>query len=210
MRLVSLISGGIDSPVAAYMMANVGADVILLHMDNRPYSDDRTIEKVKLLAEQLRRVSGKDMPLYIASHGMSQTAIGKKCGGYQCVMCKRTMMSVAAGFAERNGCSGVIMGDSLGQVASQTLKNLFAESAGIAVPIVRPLIGMDKIEIENIGKRIGTYEISIRPEKPCAALPPRPVTAASAGKIEELQSKLDFCQMITDSLDSVQLISGMR
>jgi len=208
MRLVSLMSGGIDSPVAAYLMAKAGADVIILHMDNRPYSDDRSIEKVKLLAEQLRRETGKEMPLYTASHGMSQTAIKKKCGGYQCVMCKRTMMVVASEFAKRNGCSGVIMGDSLGQVASQTLKNLFAESGDLKFPIVRPLIGMDKIEIEAIGKRIGTYEISIRQEPPCAALPPKPVTGASAQKIHELQEKLDFRKMIDDSVNSAQLISG--
>jgi len=208
MRLVALISGGIDSPVAAYLMAKTGADIVILHMDNRPYSDDRSIEKVKLIAEQLRHVTGKEMPLYTASHGMSQTLIKRKCGGYQCVMCKRTMMFVASEFAKRNGCSGVIMGDSLGQVASQTLKNIFAESSGLNFPIVRPLIGMDKIEIENIGKRIGTYEISILPEQPCAALPPKPTTGASSDKIIELQEKLDFRQMIDDSVDSAKPISG--
>jgi thiamine biosynthesis protein ThiI len=204
------MSGGIDSPVAAYVMSKAGADMILLHMDNRPYTDDRSIGKVKLLAEQLRRATGKEMPLYAASHGMSQTSIKRICGGYQCVMCKRTMMFVASEFARRNGCSGVVMGDSLGQVASQTLKNIFAESRDIDFPIVRPLIGMDKIEIEAIGKRIGTYDISIMPESPCGALPPRPITEANPKKIEELQSKLDFRQMIEYSLDSVQLISGTR
>ena len=208
MRLVALISGGIDSPVAAYVMAKAGADIIILHMDNRPYCDDRSIEKVKRIAEQLRRVTGKDMPLYAASHGMSQTLIKRKCGGYQCVMCKRTMMFVASEFAGKNGCSGVVMGDSLGQVASQTLKNIFAESGGLNFPIVRPLIGMDKIEIESIGKRIGTYDISILPEQPCAALPPKPTTGASVDKICELQEKLDFRQMIEDSVNSVKLISG--
>ena len=210
MRLVSLISGGIDSPVAAYLMSKNGADVVLLHMDNRPYSDDRGIEKVKLLAEQLRRATGKDLPLYAAPHGMSQTAIKRVCGGYQCVMCKRTMISVASEFAKRNGCSGVIMGDSLGQVASQTLKNIFAEMRGLDIPVVRPLIGMDKIEIESIGKRIGTYEISIQHESPCGALPPRPITEANPKKLEELQSKLDFRQMVEDSVNSIRLISGTR
>ena len=210
MRLVSLISGGIDSPVAAYLMSNAGAEVMLLHMDNRPYCDDRNMEKVKAVAEQLRRTTGRDLPLYAASHGMSQTAIKRVCGGYQCVMCKRTMMFVASEFAKRNGCSGIIMGDSLGQVASQTLRNIFAETRGLDLPVVRPLVGMDKIEIENIGKRIGTYEISIRPESPCGALPPRPITEANPKKVDELQSKLDFPKLVGDSVSSIRLISGTR
>lgn len=210
MKLVSLMSGGIDSPVAAYMMSEVGADVVLLHMDNRPYTDERSIEKAQLLAEKLREVTGKPFPLYVAAHGPSQTQIKEKCSNYQCVMCKRTMMFVASEFAKMSGCSGVIMGDSLGQVASQTLKNLRSETVGLDIPIVRPLIGLDKIEIEAIGKRIGTYEISITQEPSCGVVPVKPITEAVPSKILELQSKLEFDKMVADSFNSVRLMSGTR
>lgn len=208
MRLVALLSGGIDSPVAAYTMSSAGADVVLLHMDNRPYSDDRSIEKVKLLAERLRNVTGKDIPLFVAAHGDNQTRIKEKCGSYQCVICKRTMMFVAREFALKNGCSGIIMGDSLGQVASQTLRNIRSETTGLKFPVVRPLIGLDKLEIESIGKSIGTYEISIMPEPPCGVVPLRPITEAEPKKILELQSKLEFGNMVASSAGSAELISG--
>jgi Thiamine biosynthesis ATP pyrophosphatase len=207
MKTVVLMSGGIDSPVAAYIMSKV-SDVILLHMDNRPYSDDRSISKVVKQAEQLRKVSGKEMPLYVAEHGKSQTSIKEVCGPYQCVMCKRVMMSVAAEFAKRIGASGVVMGDSLGQVASQTLKNIKAESAGLNFPVLRPLIGYDKLEIEAVGKEIGTYDISTMKEQGCSVVPVRPVTEAEPKEILELQSKLAFNELIEYSVSSIKRISG--
>ena len=200
------MSGGIDSPVAAYKMIERGADVILLHMDNRPYTDDRSIEKVKRIAERLRTVTGKEIRLYKADHGKSQSLIQEIGENYQCVLCKRTMMNVAKELAVRNGCSGIIMGDSLGQVASQTLRNIRSESFDLGFPVIRPLIGLDKLEIEAIAKDIGTYELSILPESPCGVLPLRPITEAEPRKVLSLQSKLDFKGMITASADSAELI----
>ena len=207
MRLVALISGGIDSPVAAYKMAKLDADVILLHMDNRPYTDDRCIEKVKKIAERLRSVTGKEFPLYAADHGKNQTLIKQGGGGsYQCVLCKRLMMRVAKEFALMNGCSAIVMGDSLGQVASQTLKNIRSESFDLDFPVLRPLIGLDKLEIEAVAKEIGTYELSILPDAPCGAVPLRPMTEAEPKKVASLQSSLDFERMVMSSADSAKLI----
>ncbi|MDR0198479.1 MAG: tRNA 4-thiouridine(8) synthase ThiI, partial [Methanomassiliicoccaceae archaeon] len=125
MRLVALISGGIDSPVAAYKMIGRGADVVLLHMDNRPHTDGRCFDKVRKIAHRLATVTEREIPLYVADHGKNQTLVRKGCdSSYQCVFCKRLMMFTAKEFALRNGCSGIIMGDSLGQVASQTLRNI--------------------------------------------------------------------------------------
>ena len=206
-RLVSLLSGGIDSPVAAYKMAERGADIVLLHMDNRPHTDDRCIDKVKKIAARLREVTGKDIPLYAADHGGNQSLIKKGCdNSYQCVLCKRLMMHVAKEFALRNGCSGIIMGDSLGQVASQTLKNIRSESSDLGFPVVRPLIGLDKLEIEAVAKEIGTYPISILPELPCGVVPQRPITEAEPSKVMLLQSKLEFNRMVTVSADSAERI----
>jgi len=206
MKLVALISGGIDSPVAAYKMIMQNADVILLHMDNRPYTDDRCIEKVKKIAERLRTVTKKEIKLYKADHGMNQSLIKEVCDNYQCVLCKRVMMHVAKEIAIREGCAGIIMGDSLGQVASQTLRNIRSESVNLDVPVIRPLIGSDKLEIEAIAKEIGTYEISITQESPCGALPIRPITEAEPQKILSFQSMLDFDKMIKASADSAELV----
>jgi len=207
MKLVALISGGIDSPVAAYTMSQRGADVILLHMDNRPYTDDRCLEKVKKIAERLNVVTGKDIPLYAAEHGMNQTLIKKRCdNSYQCVLCKRLMMLVAKEFGIRNGCSGIIMGDSLGQVASQTLRNIRSESSDLGFPVVRPLIGLDKLEIEAIAKNIGTYELSILPEPSCGVVPQRPITEAQFSKVISLQAQLDIDDMITNSVNSAKCV----
>jgi len=207
MRLIALVSGGIDSPVASYKMIERGADVILLHMDCRPYADGRSIDKVKRIAERLKEFTGKEVPLYSAGHGDNQTLIRKRCdSGYRCVMCKRLMMFVAKELALRNGCSGIIMGDSLGQVASQTLRNIRSGSFDLGFPVVRPLIGLDKLEIEAIAKRIGTYELSILHESPCGILPPRPITEAEPFKVVSQQSLLDFERMVMSSADSAERV----
>ena len=207
MKLVALISGGFDSPIASYVMARGGADVILLHMDNGIYSSKKEIEKVKKLAERLREVTGKEFPLYILNHEANQTLIKERCDhSYQCVMCKRTMQFVAREFAKKHGCSGIIMGDSLGQVASQTLRNIRAEGSGLDFPVVRPLIGMDKTEIIDIAREIGTYDISSIQSGGCGVVPQKPITEARTDKVMELQSKLDFEKMISVCVDSAKLV----
>ena len=203
MKFVTLLSGGIDSPVAAYLMANVGADVILLHMDNGEYGDPKEIDKVKKIAARLSEITGKELPLFIAAHGPNQEAIKKNCEySYQCVMCKRVMQNVAKRFAQMNGCDGIIMGDSLGQVASQTLRYIKAEQCDVDFPIVRPLIGLDKEEIINIAKRIGTFDISIIQTGGCKVVPMKPVTEATIDKVLANEAKLDFEKLVADSADN--------
>ena len=206
MKLVALISGGIDSPVASYIMSKMGADVILLHMDNGIYAGNDA-EKVIKLSKRLEEVTGKKFPVYVLNHEVNQTMIKEHCEhSYQCVMCKRTMQHVAREFAKKHGCSGIIMGDSLGQVASQTLRNIRAEGAELNFPIVRPLIGMDKNEIIDIAKGIRTYEISIIQTGGCGVVPLKPITEARTDKVLELQSKLDFEKMVADCVESARLI----
>ena len=206
MKLVALISGGIDSPVASYIMSKMGADVILLHMDNGIYAGE-DVDKVIKLSKRLEEVTGKKFPVYVLNHEINQTMIKERCEhSYQCVMCKRTMQHVAREFAKKHGCSGIIMGDSLGQVASQTLRNIRAEGAELNFPIVRPLIGMDKNEIIDIAKEIGTYDISIIQTGGCGVVPLKPITEARVDKVLELQSKLDFEKMVADCVESARLI----
>jgi len=207
-KLIALISGGIDSPVAAYIMDKAGAEITLLHMDNRPFADDVSIEKVKEIAEQLRSVTGSPFPLYSSPHGMSQERISKTCdNNYQCVMCKRVMLRVAQEVGEKLGCGGIVMGDSLGQVASQTLRNLRYSSNGLRVPVVRPLIGYDKLEIEAVAKQIGTYEISIRHSEGCSIVPAKPITEADIKKMQKFDTSLDLDQLVKNAAEGVVRIS---
>lgn len=207
MRLVSLLSGGIDSPVATYVMARAGAEVILLHMDNRPYADDAILEHVGRLADRLREVTGQEMPLYSAPHHLAQKAIADGCEKpYQCVMCKRAMQMTAKALAVRLGCGGIIMGDSLGQVASQTLKNIMSENVGLGFPVARPLIGYDKLEIEAIAKEIGTYEISIEPVSGCSLVPANPITEADSRKILGFDSVISLEALVGTVAEGAELI----
>jgi thiamine biosynthesis protein ThiI len=202
-RLVALISGGIDSPVAASLMASRGAEITLLHMDNRPFGDERGLKKVQAQAELLRSASGQQMPLLIAPHGENQTIIKRNCdNSYQCVLCKTLMLKVAEQVALNTGCHGIVMGDSLGQVASQTLRNLDVVGRSISLPILRPLIGLDKLDIEAIGKKVGTYAISIMPEMPCTAVPNRPITQADSNKMRIQEERIDLPTMVESSVRS--------
>lgn len=193
MKVVCLLSGGIDSPVAAYCLSRNGAEVILLHMDNRPYSDERSVDKVMRLAGRLGTALGKEVELWTAPHGYNQLQISKHAQkNLQCVLCKRTMLKVARNLARSLGAEAVATGESMGQVASQTLYNLGAEESGLGFPVLRPLIGFDKLEIEGLAKEIGTYEISIERGMACSIVPYRPATMATADLVEKQEARLDI------------------
>jgi tRNA uracil 4-sulfurtransferase len=211
MKVVCLLSGGIDSPVAAYMMADRGAEVVLLHMDNRPFADDMATEKVVRLRERLESVLGREMRLFVAPHGPNQEIFAKQCSHpYQCILCKRTMLHVAKGLALRLGGEAVVTGESLGQVASQTLHNLRVESHGLDFPVLRPLIGLDKIEIEGLAKRIGTYEISTGVASPCAIVPKHPITMCKLDDLLLQQSKVDFMGMVDSAASQAEEVRYRR
>lgn len=193
MRIVCLISGGIDSPAAAYSLARNNAEIILLHMDNRPYSGEGSVNKVIRLTEALEAALEQSLELWTAPHGISQFRISKYCqSNLQCVLCKRTMLKVARNIAKELDADAIATGDSLGQVASQTLYNLNAEERGLDFPVLRPLIGLDKLEIEHMAKEIGTYDISIEKGDACSIVPFRPITMASPELIIEQERRLDL------------------
>ena len=195
--------------MAACLMAQRGAEMVLLHMDNRPFSSDLGVRKAALLAEALHRATGQEMPLYMAPHGENQAVNKERCqSSYQCVLCKRLMLRTAQAVARNVGASGIVMGDSLGQVASQTLNNIRAEQHGLELPVLRPLIGLDKLEIERLAKEIGTYEISIMSDggKDCTAVPSRVITNASVKDILDEEAKVDLGSMAARSAEKAKRV----
>jgi thiamine biosynthesis protein ThiI len=213
-KAVCLLSGGIDSPVAAYTIGRNGAEVVMLHMDNRPYSPGDTVSKAIRLTSKIEENLGRPVPLYVAPHGVSQLLISQRCQrNLQCVLCKRTMLKAARDLARRIGADAVVTGESLGQVASQTLYNIVSEQSGLAFPVLRPLIGLDKLEIEAIAKRLGTYEISIEKGIPCTIVPHRPATTASPEMMAAQERKLNLellAQHAADEAFEVRMPSSSR
>jgi thiamine biosynthesis protein ThiI len=204
MKLLSLISGGIDSPVATYMMLNQDAEVDMVHFDNRPFTDDGQFNKTKSLVEHLGKYTKNEIKTYIVPHKESHIAFGKHCKrNLHCVLCRRMMFRVSERLAESKGAGALLTGESLGQVASQTLRNIKTESQAVSIPILRPVIGLDKIEIEAVAKKIGSYEISILPGMCCSIVPKRPSTYSNLDTVLEEEEKIDIEGLMEKSLEGV-------
>ncbi len=208
MKGIMLLSGGIDSPVAAMMMLDRGLDLILLHLDNRPFTDDREFDKVKRLAARLSELAGRELPFYVAKHGLlAQAPTAKACDRhYHCILCRRTMLRVAERLAKQEGATSIVTGESMGQVASQTLRNLAVEENVVSIPILRPLVGLDKTEIIERGRNFDTFDISISSGLCCTIVPEKPSTMARLEKIEGEEAKLDVDAMIDSLMDSMELM----
>jgi tRNA uracil 4-sulfurtransferase len=198
-RGVMLMSGGIDSPVAMNFLLRRGHELLAVHMDNRPFTDDSPLEKVVDHLALLRARYGQPIPLYVVPHGSTQTTLMRNTDRHVgCVLCRRFMWRSAERIAEREGASFLVTGEALGQVASQTLSNMHNATAVVRLPIVRPLIGFDKHEIEAVAKEIGTYGISIRPGVCCQAVPDRPATRSNLLQIQREEELVDADRIIED------------
>ncbi len=207
MKVVSLLSGGIDSPVSTHMLLRKGVEVIALHYDNQPFTDEKMLNKTKELIARLEEHSGKSMKKYVVPHGPSQAVIARNAHRrYQCVMCRRMMFRIAERIAEMEGAEAIATGESLGQVASQTLSNIRTEEQAVNIPILRPVIGLDKVEIERIAKEIGTYEASIGPGLCCTIVPEKPSTKARLKAILEEESKIDIEDLVKKALEGAEVI----
>ena len=191
-RVVALLSSGIDSPVAVWLMMKRGCGVIPLHFSVSPAQT----EQVQAIIEVLNRYAyGWALRPIILSH---QEVLGPTLARlrelrqerWTCLFCKRTMLEKGAEIAVKMGASALVTGDSLGQVASQTLSNLEVISYGISKPIMRPLIGLDKTEIMDLARRIGTYEASIQHSHTCPFLPTKPLTQSSVEKLRQLLAQM--------------------
>jgi len=208
MKLVALLSGGIDSPVAVHRMMALGADVVALHMDNRPYGGlEHQLTKVRELAKRLEVLHGRKVRLFAAPHGENHAVFLKECKiRLHCVLCRRMMLRIAGALAKREGASALLTGESLGQVASQTLQNIAAEYPASPVQVLRPLIGLDKQEIVEMAKAIGTYETSIQPGSCCTAVPEKPATCAEISELECEERKLKLDDLVAACVASIKEI----
>lgn len=193
-RALLLISGGIDSPVAGYMMAKRGLEVCALHFQSPPYTGERAWLKVQTLTEELCKYCGV-IDLFSAAFTEIQVEIKNKCPEELfTVIMRRFMMRVALRLAEKEECGAIITGESLAQVASQTMPAIACTDAVATIPVFRPLIGMDKQEIIEISNKIGTFETSILPYEDCCTVftPKHPKTRPTIEMIEEAEKALDI------------------
>jgi thiamine biosynthesis protein ThiI len=192
-RVVALLSSGIDSPVATWMMMKRGCGVIPVHFSTSPAQT----EQVEAIVEALNRhgYGWRLRPIILSHQEVLGPALARlhemRQERWTCLFCKRVILTKAAEIAEEMEASALVTGDSLGQVASQTLSNLEVISYGIGKPILRPLIGLDKVEIMAIARQIGTYEASIQDAHTCPFLPDRPLTQASVAKLLELLDRME-------------------
>lgn len=206
--LFALLSGGIDSPVAAWKMMRRGASCDFIHFHSYPQTDKASIEKAKDLARELAKWQGHSK-LFLAPFLPIQKEFFFKCEKkYLVLLYRRVMMKMAQEFALKNKALGLVTGESLGQVASQTLENMAAVSEVCELPIYRPLIGNDKEEIIKTAKDIGTYDISILPHEDCCSLfvPKHPEIRASAEELVEEEKKIDLLGLIEAALNNTEEI----
>lgn len=207
-RGIVLLSGGIDSPVSAYRMAKRGMDLLYLHFHSFPYTSLQAKEKVITLAKTLKKYTYAGKMLVIPFTKIQQ-AIHEKCPAeFMITIMRRFMMRIAEKLALKHGCGAIITGESLGQVASQTLESINVTNSVVKMPVFRPLIGMDKTEIIDVAKAINTFETSILPYEDCCTvfLPKFPVIKPKLEIIERAESALPIWELIDEVIEQVETI----
>lgn len=203
-----LLSGGIDSPVAGYMIAKRGVSLTAIHYHSFPYTSDRSKQKVIDLARHLTRYSGP-FRLHIVPFTEIQQELYEKCPDSQLtVLMRRFMMKIAEQIAIKEGAKALITGESIGQVASQTIEALGVTNDAVSLPVFRPLIGLDKVEIMDIAQEIGSYETSILPYEDCCTIftPKHPVTHPKLERIKASEKLVDGDRLITEAVSNTELI----
>ena len=206
-RMISLVSGGIDSPVATYLMMKRGCDITILNFNNHPYTSGSNEKIIKIYKKLQEYASGSDLRLYQVNYG----DFLKKCSDeapprMTCVLCKSGMYQIAEKFAKTEKALAIIDGSSVGQVASQTLPNILATRYSTSMPVLSPLIGLDKTEISEMAEKIGTFQISILPDAECSAAPKHPETNAVLEKVLEVQKDIEMDDELAKVLSSLNKI----
>ena len=208
-RVVSLVSAGIDSPVATFQMMKRGCDVTILHFNTDPYTKCSGECKIIKLVEKIKEYSsGSKLKFYTVRYGdFLSKCIEEAPSRMTCVLCKSGMYQIAEKLAIKEKALAIVDGSSLGQVASQTLPNILATRQSTTLPILSPLIGLDKVEIQKIAEKIGTFEISILPESDCSAAPKHPETNAVLENVLQVQEDINMSQELENILSTLNKIS---
>ena len=205
---IIMLSGGIDSPVAMYMMAKRGMTLRSVHFHSFPYTSMQAKQKVLDLAKIVKKYT-LHMTVDVVSFTEIQTAIHEKCPEeYMITNMRRFMMRIAEKLAQKHGAGAVITGESLGQVASQTLESITSTNSVATLPVFRPLIGFDKDEIIEIAQKIGTFETSILPYEDCCTifLPKKPVTKPRLSAVLKVESALDVETLVNNALQNIEVV----
>lgn len=207
-RGMVLLSGGIDSPVAAWMMAKRGMVIDAVHFHSYPYTSPRAQQKVEELAEIVSSYCGRINMTVINLLPIQEEIVSNCPEDETTILVRRFMMRIAEKIAVKQNALMLITGENLGQVASQTAEALVVTDQSVSMPVMRPLIGMDKVEIMDMARRIGTYEKSIEPYEDCCTvfLPKHPVTKPRLEKILKSESKLDVEKLVEMAVDSAEQV----
>ncbi|MDE7261181.1 MAG: tRNA 4-thiouridine(8) synthase ThiI [Oscillospiraceae bacterium] len=206
---VSLLSGGIDSPVSSYMIAKRGVQLELVHFFSPPYTSLQALDKVKQLAKELVPWCGR-MTLHIVPFTEIQEEIRRSCPeDHFTLIMRRFMMRLAEGVAKRTGAKALVTGESLGQVASQTMDALTVSDEVCGLPVLRPVIGMDKQEIILVSRKIGTFDTSILPYEDCCTVftPRHPKTHPHLDEVHEFEKALDVDGLVEKALAGVERVT---
>lgn len=206
-KALLLLSGGIDSPVAGCMMAKRGVELSAIHFEAPPYTSERALMKVERLAEKMSEYCGR-IQLYIVPFTKIQEEIRNNCPeDYFTLIMRRLMMEIAQRTAERDGLLALATGESLGQVASQTMSAMVTTDAVCRIPVFRPCIGLDKKEIIDMSYKLGTFEISIEPYEDCCTVftPKHPKTKPALKDVEKAQAMFDFEPLIEEAVKDTRI-----
>ena len=206
-KVVVLLSGGIDSPVAAYKVMKRGCRAIFVHFHSLPHTTPESLEKVRQLVALLNDYQYRSKTYMIPFADAQRQVVAFTPEGTRVILYRRIMMRLAEVIARREGAHALVTGDAIGQVASQTLENIRAISDATQLPILRPLIGEDKEEIVAVARRIGTFETSILPHEDCCSLfvPKHPETRARLEGIRRIEGELDIEKIVGDALSEMKI-----
>ncbi|EKE21983.1 MAG: hypothetical protein ACD_7C00086G0035 [uncultured bacterium] len=207
-RVLALLSGGIDSPVAAYYILKRGARVDFIHFHSLPYTSMASNEKVLALAQELSKFQGRAKVFMVPFAKIQQQIVLNCPEKLRVVLYRRLMMKIAEAVAIKNKSLALVTGEVLSQVASQTLENIFVTDNSISLPIFRPLIGFDKIEIIKKSQEIGTYETSILPHEDCCTrfVPKHPETKANLEEVKLAEEKLDVNELVRGAIEEMEIV----
>ncbi len=210
-KAVFLISGGIDSPVAAWLLVRKGVEPTFAYFDNYPLCDQAAegiaLDTIRKLCEVAKIENTKT---YLISHSPDLQDIVTKCPvKFACILSRRLMFRISEQIAMKEGCTAIVTGDAIGQKASQTLENIVATDCALEkLAVLRPLVGMNKLQIEKFARQIGTYEISIRPGVSTCGVPTNnPSTNARRVRLEEIEKALDIELMVRRAIENARIVT---